>query len=125
VSDVAWSGLTRMEADVRQQMQALEESDERLLGLIDLLPLPDGLLELGAQLGETETDLRSRRRETFTLINTPVEGVASKEFTFSPAGFRKLQKITGRQSPPEITLQIIDLKMVADRINKVRSMGRA
>jgi hypothetical protein len=127
VNDVGWNDLERMEANIRERLQHLDENGDRVLRLVDLLPLPPGLLTLGAQLSETEEDLRRERRETFALVATVSAQKVSDETAvhFTIAGMKRLKKITGRQSIPEITLEIIDLKMVSDRITKAQGMGRA
>ncbi|HET7540694.1 MAG TPA: hypothetical protein VFK05_12505 [Polyangiaceae bacterium] len=124
MSAIAWHEMIRMEATVRAKMQSLDVDDDRILRLIDLLPLPAGLLLLGQQLGETETDLMDQRRAAYaSSVKKGAE--CETEATFSPAGLREIQKLTGRSSGPEILLALVDWKMVVDRITKTQSMGRA
>lgn len=127
MSDVAWHEMIRMEASVRTRMQGLDAADERVLRLIDLLPLLAGLLLLGQHLGESESDLRNERRETFASSIKKGDELArgGTAPALSSAAYRELEKLTGRSSAPEILLAIVDLRMVAERIAKIQSMGRA
>src|SRR6478735_5081487 len=119
--------MVRMEASVRTKMQGLDLADERALRLIDLLPLPAGLLLLGEQLGENETELRAERRAAYASSITKGDELArdGAAASMSPAAQREIERLTGRSSAPEILLAVVDLKMVAERITKTQSMGRA
>lgn len=127
MNDFGWHELVRMEAGVRTRMQALDAADERVVRLIDLLPLPAGLLLLGQQLGESEVDLRSERRAAYASAVKKGDELAASSSApaMSSSSVRELETLTGRSSAPEILLAVLDLKMVSERITKTQSMGRA
>ena len=124
MTDVSMSDDARLEATLRAELCKFEELAPRALQLVAALPLPQGLLPLGLQLGETESDLRTARREYFAEAWATV-ATSNDSAPLSRAGLKTLQQITGRRSAPEIILELIDLKMVTERLAKVQSMGRA
>jgi hypothetical protein len=120
-----------MEADVRIRMKRMDAGDERVLRLIDLLPLPAGLLEIGEKLGESEAELRTKRRELYSFSNRRGEELSDElarrggQLTLSGAGEARLKRMLGYDSEPECLLAVVDLVMVSERITRIQHMASA